>query len=121
MSTWDDLRQLRVAGHKPTLPVIVTSHAHLPKRLEGVGCLTILHRAGEPMPVKLLEGLHVIWFFEQCHTAEFTWKLCRTKGINLASSRVWCGCANLLSILPMWCHSYAETCEWGEGKLSCAV
>lgn len=115
---WDALRQMRLAGSKPSMPVIVTSQPHLPKRLEGVGCLVILHRSGDVMPVKLLEGLDVIWFFEQCHLAEFTWKLCKDRGVKLARSRVWCGCANLLSILPMWCHSHREAEDWAEGKLS---
>ena len=106
---------MRLAGQKPSMPVIVTSQAHLPKRLEGVGCMVILHRAGDVMPVKLLEGLDVIWFFEQCHLAQFTWKLCQDKGVKLARSRVWCGCANLLSVLPMWCHSHREAVEWAEG------
>jgi hypothetical protein len=115
---WDALRQIRLAGQKPTLPVIVTSIPHLPKRLEGVGCLVILHQSGEVMPVKLLEGLDVIWFFDRCHVAQFTWKLCQDKGVKLARSRVWCACAELLSALPMWCDSHADMVRWAEEKAS---
>lgn len=111
---WDALRMLRMAGHKPQLPVIVTSKAQLPRRLEGVGCLVILHRAGEVMPVKLLDGLDVIFFFDRCELAGHVWKLAQSKGVTFASVKTWCSCAGLLSILPMDCEGHAAAMAWLE-------
>ena len=112
---WDALRMMRLAGQKPVLPVIVTTKPILPQRLEGVGCLVILHKAGEVMPVKLLEGLDVIFFFERCELANAVRKLAMDKGVQFGRSQTWCGCAGLLSILPMNCYSHGEMIKWLEG------
>lgn len=113
---WDALRMLRLAGQKPSLPVIVTTKPHLPMRLEGVGCLVILHKAGEVMPIKLLDGLDVIFNFDKCALALHVEQLAKAKGVTFSSSRTWCGCANLLSILPMYCQSHHEMIKWLEGE-----
>lgn len=105
---WDALRMMRLQGHKPSLPVIVTTIPHLPKRLEGVGCLVILHKSGEVMPIKLLDGLDVIFYFKQCDLTATIWDFAKAKGVQFASCRTWCSCSELLSILPMWCDSWAE-------------
>lgn len=112
---WDALRLMRLAGQKPALPVIVTTKPDLPRRLEGVGCLVILHKAGEVMPIKLLEGLDVIFNFDRCALELHVEHLAKAKGVKFASSRVWCGCANLLSILPMTCWQMHEMVKWAEG------
>lgn len=115
-TNWDALRMLRMAGQKPALPVIVTTKPILPQRLEGVGCLVILHKAGEVMPVKLLDGLDVIFFFDRCELAIHVEHLAQAKGVTFASSRTWCGCANLLSILPLSCWQMHEMVKWAEGE-----
>lgn len=107
---------MRLAGKRPQLPVIVTTKPHLPRRLEGVGCLVILHKAGEVMPIKLLEGLDVIFFFERCELASHVAKLAKAKGAAFASAKTWCSCAGLLSILPMDCESHAAAIAWMEPK-----
>lgn len=113
---WDALRMLRQSGQKPTLPVIVTTKPDLPRRLEGVGCLVILHRAGEVMPIKLLEGLDVIFNFDKCGLVTHVMDLAKAKGVVMGWTKVWCGCANLLSILPMNCYSHHEMNKWLEGE-----
>jgi hypothetical protein len=111
---WEALRMIRMGGHKPGLPVIVTTKPGLPRRLQGVGCLTILHRAGEVMPIKLLDGLDVIFFFDRCKLALHVKHLAQAKGVRFASAKTWCTCANLLSILPLSCDSHAAAVNWAE-------
>jgi len=111
---WDALRMLRMSGQKPALPVIVTTKPRLPQRLEGVGCLVILHKAGEPMPIKLLDGLDVIFMLDTCGLMIHVEQLRKAKGVEFASARAWCGCAQLLTILPMSCESHAIAMEWME-------
>lgn len=113
---WDALRMLRMAGQKPALPIIVTTNPNLPRGLEGVGCLVILHKPGSPMPVKLLDGLDVIFWFETCELVLHVEHLAKARGVKFASSRVWCGCVNMLSILPMNCYSNHEMLKWLEGE-----
>ncbi|MDP9090166.1 MAG: hypothetical protein M3O26_15650 [Pseudomonadota bacterium] len=114
ITDWDALRQLRMAGKKPTLPVIVTTKPQLPQRLDGVGCLVILHKAGEVMPIKLLDGLDVIFWFDRCELELHVKHMADAKGVTFERSRVWCNCAGLLSILPMSCDSMASAIEWME-------
>lgn len=111
---WDALRQLRLGGRKPALPVIVTTKPNLPQRLEGVGCLVILHKAGDPMPVKLLDGLDVIFNFDKCELVNHVMDLAEAKGVTMTSAKAWCGCANLLSILPLNCYQHGEIIDWLE-------
>lgn len=113
---WDALRLLRMSGRKPSLPVIVTTKPQLPQRLEGVGCLVILHKAGEVMPIKLLDGLDVIFNFDRCELELHVEHMAKAKGVTFASSRVWCGCASVLSILPMTCWQMHEMVKWAEGE-----
>ena len=114
-STWDALKELRESGQKPTLPVIVTTKRHLPYRLQGVGCMVILHEAGKAMPVALLESLDVIFFFDRCDLVVSVWKLCSSKGVKMASTKVWCACDGSLSVAPLLCESYADAMQWLEG------
>lgn len=114
--TWEALRELRAGGQKPTLPIIVTTKRHLPYRLHGVGCMVILHEAGKAMPVNLLEGLDVIFFFDRCDLVVSVWNLCQSKGIRMASTKTWCSCEQALSIVPILCESYEAALEWLEGK-----
>lgn len=117
---WDALRQLRLGGQKPSLPIIVTTKPYLPRRLYGVGCLVILHRAGEVMPIALLEGLDVIFWFDRCELVIHVDRLAKSKGIKFGWVKVWCSCAGVLSILPMSCASHAAMVEWLEGPAHAA-
>lgn len=111
---WDSLRQLRMGGQKPALPVIVTTKPHLPQRLDGVGCMVILHKAGEAMPIKLLDGLDVIFMLDTCELMCHVEQFRKSKGVTFASSRAWCSCASLLTIAPMSCESHRAAIEWLE-------
>jgi hypothetical protein len=113
---WDALRLLRLHGQRPSLPVIITTKPYLPQRLEGIGCMVILHKAGERMPVKLLDGLHVIFFFERCELGGHVTQLAKEKRVTFASSQTWCCCDGRLSTLPLSCESMADMIEWAEGK-----
>ena len=115
-TNWEALKALRLSGRKPALPVFVTTKPKLPYQLAGVGCMVIVHKAGEVMPVKLLDGLDVIFNFDKCELSIHVERLAKAKGVKFASSRVWCGCANVLSILPMNCYSHHEMVKWLEGE-----
>lgn len=109
---WDALRMLRMGGRKPSLPVIVTTKAELPQRLEGVGAMVIRYEAGTSMPVQLLDGLDVIFMFDRCELAGHVQKLAKSKGVTFASARTWCKCGGLLSILPLSCEGMAQAIAW---------
>lgn len=114
---WDTLRMLRLHGQKPSLPVIVTTKRELPRRLDGVGCMVILHEAGKPMPVQLLDGLDVIFLFDRCELAGHVRKLAEAKKITFGQWQTWCACGSLLTVLPMGCDSMAGMVEWAEGRV----
>jgi hypothetical protein len=111
---WDSLRMLRMGGLKPSSTVIVTTKPQMPRRLEGMGCMTILHKAGTPMPVQLLDGLEVIFWFDTCGITQHVMDLARANGVTFARSQTWCSCGNLLSLFPMSCESMAAAVEWLE-------
>lgn len=111
-TTWDALRQLRLGGQKPALPVIVTTKKHLARALDGVGCMVIVHEAGTVMPVTLLDGLDLIFYFDTCALAETVWRLAKSKGVELASARAYCGCTGITTIAPMSCESHEAAMEW---------
>jgi hypothetical protein len=111
---WDSLRMLRMNGQKPALPVIVTTKPHLPRRLEGVGCMTILHTAGQPMPVQLLDGLEVIFWFDNCGLMFHVSNLAKSKGVTFARTQVWCSCMGGLSLFALSCDSHAAMLKWLE-------
>jgi hypothetical protein len=113
--TWDALRQLREGGEKPSLPVIVTTKRELPRRLDGVGCLTVLHEAGTPFPVELLDGIDVIFFFDKCELAGQVQRLAKSKGVKFGWARAWCTCGSFLTVAPLACDSYAAAVDWMEG------
>jgi hypothetical protein len=84
-------------------------------RLEGVGCMVILHKAGDPMPVKLLDGLDVIFFFDRCDLAAHVGQLAKSKDVKFARAQSWCCCSGMLSVVLCSCESHAAMIEWLEG------
>jgi len=117
---WDALRELRMRGMRPSLPVILTSKAHLIDRLQGVGCMVILHKAGESPPVKLLDGLDVIAIFDTCKLAARFIKFAGRHGVGFTRYRAWCSCGKILTVVSFDCESYACDVKWfeGQGKLA---
>jgi len=113
-TSWDALRQLRLGGKKPTLPLIVTTQRYLPRKLEGVGCMVIVHQAGSVMPIKLLEALDVIFMFDRCDLAASVCRMAQEKNVVFGSVNVWCKCASMLNTQPYTCESYASMVDWSE-------
>ncbi len=93
MVTWHDLAGLRRQGLKPELPVYVTDRWRLARNMTDVGCVAILHKRGEPMPVRWLAGLDVRLDFDRCELAGRVAKLMRERGVEPRSLRAWCRCA----------------------------
>lgn len=97
INTWAELAELRRNGKKPALRIIVTDKKRMCWNLHGVGCMTILHGPGEPMPVELLEGLDVILWFANCERAALVWRAMRAKEIAPARCEAWCECSRELT------------------------
>jgi hypothetical protein len=114
-SNWDELGAMRMRGEKPALAVIVTSNPKLPQRLIGVGCLVIRHKPGEVMPLKFLDDLDVIFWFERCALVGSVARMARAKGVKFARCRAWCSCEQSLTVAALDCKSYADALEWLEG------
>lgn len=91
--TWGDLAELRRNGLRPDLPVYVTDRWQLARNMESIGCVAILHRKGEPMPVVWLKGLDVRLDFGKCELAGKVKRLMDAKDVQPASVRAWCNCA----------------------------
>ena len=117
---WQSLRRLRMSGSRPALPVIITSNAKLPERLAGVGCMVILHRAGESPAVKLLDALDVIVIFETCEfAARFFWFAQRHR-VHFARYRAWCRCGKALTVAAFDCDTYADGDVWPDRQVNLA-
>lgn len=108
VNNWQDLAELRRNGRRPALRVIVTDKKRMCWNLHGVGCMTILHGPGEPMPVELLEGLDVILWFSNCDRAASVWRAMRGKEIVPARCEAWCECAGELTTCVGKCSDMRE-------------
>lgn len=91
--TWTELADLRRRGLRPELPVYVTDRWMLARNMTDVGCVAILHKRGEPMPVRLLEGLDVCLEFPTCVASGRVARLIRERNVAPRSLRAWCRCA----------------------------
>lgn len=104
--TWNDLAELRRAGLQPGLPVYVTNRPMLARNMRDVGCVAIVHRAGERMPVELLDGLDVRLDFGRCDLAGRVHRLMRLREVEPKRVRAWCEC----------CGGFVATCGACEGE-----
>lgn len=98
MATWQDLQQLRAQGIKPTLPVIVTTgHWQMERNLREVGCMTITHKPGQPLPAKLLQGLRVWLFVGNCDRRNNVARVLAANEAQPAQLLAWCDCTKTLT------------------------
>jgi hypothetical protein len=110
--TWKDLAELRAAGQKPLLPIIVTTwpkpwRPHAREIFER-GAMVITHKSGEPIPVKLLDGLRVILALDSCDQTSAVCRLLAARGVKAQSIHGWCQCYREFTACPAKC---AETHE----------
>jgi hypothetical protein len=110
--TWQDLGGLRLRGLKPELPVYVTNRYIVAENMDGVGCVAIMHRSGEPMPVRWLAGLDVRLQFDNCATAGKVARLMREREVKPRSVRAWCRCAGDFVAVCGACDDGSE--PWAE-------
>lgn len=94
LATWSDLAALRLRGLRPELPVYVTNRWILARNMTDAGCVAILHRSGEPMPVRWLHGLDVMLDFDSCELAGRVARVMAQRDVQPRSMRAWCRCAN---------------------------
>jgi hypothetical protein len=92
VNTWAELADLRKRGARPALPVYVTDKPILARNMRDIGCVAILHRKGQPMPVELLAGLDVRMDFGRCELVGRVKRLMDAKDVEPASMRAWCQC-----------------------------
>ena len=107
-ATWDDLRALRQHGMVPAMKLVVTNSPRFAWPFHNIGVMAIVHRSGEPMPVELLDGMEVIFWFEHCGQSEAVLRLMREKGVNAAWYRCWCRCYDELTSLAMPCNEQQQ-------------
>lgn len=108
VNSWQELAELRRNGRRPALRVIVTDKKRMCWNLHGVGCMTILHIPGEPMPVELLEGLDVILWFDTCERAAAVSRSMRAKSVTPQRCEAWCECALELTTCVGKCTEMRE-------------
>lgn len=105
---WNDLAELRIRGQRPVFPVIVTDRWILARNMTDVGCVAILHKRGEPMPVRWLDGLDVMLDFGQCELAGRVARLMRERDVKPKSVRAWCDCARAFVVTCGHCDQGDE-------------
>ncbi len=110
--TWQQLLELRSAGKRPTMKLVVTSSRRFAYGFDEIGVMAILHTRGEPMPVELLEGLQVIFHFEDCAQSSAVSRLLSTRGVTLEWYRFWCECYDELTTIVMPCNENHESMRW---------
>lgn len=88
---WDDLRELRKQGLKPSLPVIVTTKRDCWTYAQE-GFAVVQHSPGEPFPAELLDGLRVVLFLGNCDRAASVVRAMQAKGVMPVELRTWCAC-----------------------------
>ncbi len=98
MMTWDDLAELRGRGQRPTLRTFVTTDPAFARRMTWVGCAAVLHEAGTPMPVELLDGLDVILDVGSCERAGKVARLMAERDVRCSRLQAWCRCERTLRV-----------------------
>lgn len=88
--TWDTLADVRREGLRPELPVYVTDRWSLVRNMAEIGCVSILHKRGEPMPVELLHGLDVRLDFGSCELGARVKRLMDHHEVTPRSMLAWC-------------------------------
>lgn len=112
MFTWDDLRVLRQAGQQPYLRMFVTTNPQFARTMTWVGCAAVYHKAGEPMPVELLDDLDVILDLGTCERAGLVWDLMQRKGVKPSRCQTWCPCSRSLSVQAIRCETAVAVDIW---------
>jgi hypothetical protein len=103
--SWDNLRQLRRQGLKPSLPVVVMTDAGKPSRLLAEeGCMVIVHKPGEAFHVELLDGLRVWLFLRSCDRAQAVIRTMNHRGVQPSELRSWCECMARMDSQPVCCE-----------------
>lgn len=104
MNTWADLANLREAGLRPGLPLIITTYRDSRiANFEEMGCMVIMHTAGTKFHVELLEGLRVWLFLGGCEKPAAIARLAKVKGTQPEELCCWCECHKTLVANPVGC------------------
>lgn len=99
-------------GMQPAMRVVVTTNKRFAWNLDEIGVMAIVHARGEPMPVELLQGLEVLFMFDDCSQSAAVLRLCSQKGVTLAWYRCWCDCEKTLTTLALPCNQQDELRKW---------
>lgn len=102
--TWDDLRELRRQGLRPSLPVLVTT-ANDCRTFEREGFAVVRHEPGKPFPAELLDGLRVMLFLGSCDRASAVVQLMASREVRPAELRTWCECYRRLDCGAVSCET----------------
>lgn len=103
---------MRARGRFPKL-VILTDDPKMP--LRGTGNFVIEHASGDPMPVTLLDGLNVVFWFQRCASAAAARQLARERGVKFERARCYCRCSRTIGVTTFDCRTYPATLEWLSG------
>lgn len=118
MVTWQDLKQLRAAGRRPELPIIVTLRRSDAWNVFTPAFCVIVHEPGTVFPVEQLEGLEVLLRMP-CPKAAAVARLMRERGASPARCQCWCECAQELTQFP--CRSCSDWCGLAEVRDAAAA
>jgi hypothetical protein len=95
--TWQELRTLRDRGQKPRLLCVTTDFRRCVDRAKS-GAMVVVHRAGEALPVELLDGLNVELHLDDCSQTFRLAKAWKSWGVQPALCSAWCQCEGRMSI-----------------------
>lgn len=107
-ATWADLRALRENGQRPAEMIVITTQRWFVRGWDQQGVMCILHRAGESLPVELLQGLEVMVWLDSCDQTYALIKHMNLRGVQTKNFHHVCKC---YSTCESWCRPCQDTHE----------
>jgi hypothetical protein len=111
--TWQELQALRDRGQKPALLCVTPDFRRCADRAKE-GAMVVVHKAGEQLPVELLDGLNVELYLDDCSQTFRLAKAWKGREIQPALCSAWCHCEGRMtvSVSPDCGHAAQCARDW---------
>jgi len=92
--------------------LIVTTSWRFAYGFDEIGVMAIVHTPGEPMPIELLDGLDVIFHFDDCAKSMAVVRMLCARDVKPARYACWCKCYGELTKFVMPCGEKHFHANW---------